>query len=61
MCHGWAFRSRCFLVPSAYTGCCHSVNWKLRDVCHIVSRAGIEPAFTRHRRCARQGRGSSGA
>jgi len=24
-------------------------------VCHIVSRAGIEPAFTRHRRSARQG------
>nr|DAF23186.1 MAG TPA: hypothetical protein [Caudoviricetes sp.] len=47
-----------FVVASAYTGCCHSVNWKLRDVCHIVSRAGIEPAFTRHRRSARQGRGS---
>ena len=37
-----------FVVASAYTRCCHSVNWKLRDVCHIVSRAGIEPAFTRH-------------
>nr|DAW15575.1 MAG TPA: hypothetical protein [Caudoviricetes sp.] len=43
-----------FVVASAYTSRCHSVNWKLRDVCHIVSRAGIEPANTSHCRYARQ-------